>query len=68
VAYIQYYEDKLDLYAVAQHTAPVSSNSPQKRIGFQPTLEWAFFCQNFCGSPRKRHRSPIAGMMHAYQH
>jgi hypothetical protein len=35
---------KLNLYAVAQHTAPVSSNSPQKRIGFSPPQRRAFFC------------------------
>ncbi len=27
-------KDKLDLFAAPQHTGPVSSNSPQKRIGF----------------------------------
>ncbi|MCS0660996.1 hypothetical protein [Massilia terrae] len=33
----------MDADAVTQHTAPVSSNSPQKELDFKPTVWWAFF-------------------------
>jgi hypothetical protein len=40
---ITHLNSKLDLYAVTQHTSPVSSNSPQKRIGFKPASCGLFF-------------------------
>jgi hypothetical protein len=40
---VWYYEYKLDLYSVAQHTGPVSSNSPQKELDFKPASGGLFF-------------------------
>ncbi|MCS0660545.1 hypothetical protein, partial [Massilia terrae] len=33
----------MDADAGTQHTAPVSSNSPQKELDFKPAVWWAFF-------------------------
>jgi hypothetical protein len=42
-SHIWYAKDKLALYAVAQHNAPVSSKSPQKELDLSPPNSGLFF-------------------------
>jgi hypothetical protein len=60
---VWYYEYKLDLYAVAQHTGPVSSNSPQKELDFKPASGGLFFrpyAPFVIKSSRRRHAAVTA--------